>query len=685
MTTKVYACTAFTLIGLLAGCYLLASAQDDPTKKPASDPKDNKIDVPTAGRFYGNVRPVREGPSKVSLKTADGFERLVWTDLPSEADERSYPGLRFLRPVLALVEREPAFEAGLPPVIDRLRRNLDGSVDLRFRVLVTSPAFEKKCRDAVVAQEGPSLGGRKLTQDDITVERWPLLHCVVNVRDALNKEVLGVTQTDTLSATGDDFTITFRFSADEFLRVLDLIRSGDLDFVYSYTYANTQVQTGKVDLKGVKNAKLLANQKLQSKQEKDPIFQAEANEAVRHVLMSVERSVRATHKDLLPLLTQQGQSEALFQKLFADDGVINPAELKKGDERTAEMIAAYLKPQLEQVRESLGDEKMKMTIDQKNVGKEETVQAKGGLDVGFISFGGGMDEKTRTDLLKRLEEATGSKWEKETEIQKYRPHAIKKFRYQSGADQVVIDDTFTVFLQVGPEQGYLEDSPVPVTFTNKTANLDGPPRDAGPYQGVPVGAVLPYFGTTLPKGYRWCYGTDDEKDPENVFPRAAWVPKDLWGEPLPDMREQLIGGAKDEKQVGQIWKSGVVITPAQTVDGTKFTLPELKLKKVTGLDVKPKLTAKTPEEKKDPGEISVYGITPAFIPGDVTNYTGDNDFPIGGWPGGASYHVRHAVYRGYEGTETMKGEQVLPSQSLPLSEASTNPRHVMCRWIIRVE
>lgn len=80
------------------------------------------------------------------------------------------------------------------------------------------------------------------------------------------------------------------------------------------------------------------------------------------MIVSIERTTRASRVELLPVLNQPGQFEALFQKLFADDGAINLAELKKGqDDATAAMMAAYLKPHLEQVRESLGEDKKYVT------------------------------------------------------------------------------------------------------------------------------------------------------------------------------------------------------------------------------------------------------------------------------------------------------------------------------------
>jgi hypothetical protein len=685
---------AFASSCVPTGSLLVTSAQDNATKQPTDpDSGASKGDALKASLFHANVRPVRPGPSFVSIKTPDGFERRVWTDLPGEADEKTVPGLRFLRPLLALVERDTPIEKELPPVIDAIRRNKDGSVDVRFRVVVANQEFAKRGRDAVLAGERPLLASKHLTQDDIAIERWPLLHCVISIRDRWSKEVLGVSQTDNLVASGDNFDFTLRFSAGEFPRVLDLIRSGDLDFLYRYSYANATEYTGKVDLKGVKHALVTAMQKLRSEQmareDPAPIFQADANEAVRHVVVSVERTTRANHPELLPQLGQPAEFSALFQRLFAADGVIDMDKLKEGpDVATINMVAAYLKPHLEQIRESLGEDKKFVTITNDRDGTSITTtppvadaRVSAPIPVGPIVFTPSIgiskslgDPVTTTrEFIKQVEEATGTTWKKEEDSEKYRPHLIKKYRFQEGADQVLVDETNTTFLAIGKENGYLEDSPVLVTFTTKTANLSalsGTASDLGPYEGVPIGAVIPFFGSKLPKGYRWCDGIAENA--ENVFPgNADWVPTHLRGAPLPDMREYLIGGAKDENGVGRTYNAGELTVSGATIDGKNF---------------------KTPSDAGVGFTSEGYLIN--TIGGGALKARDDfgGDFPqlwsvatqragqTRGW-----HLVSLDAIQAVRGGTALTGQQMTPAQTISLNTARSNPRHVMCRWIIRVE
>jgi hypothetical protein len=592
-------------------------------------------------------------------------------------------GLRFSRMLGALAERETPVEKDLPRVIDGIRRNPDGSVWLRFRVMVTTPDFRKRCRDAVLAEERELLAEERLTQDDIRIEPWPLKHCVITAQDAFSKEIIAVSQTGTLTGTRQEFSFTMSYSPQELDKVLRLIRSGELEFVYTYSYVGASEHVGRVDLKGVKHAKLIASQKLRSEQVegKEPIFQAEANEAVRHLYVSVEITMRATHRDLIALLSQSN----LFHKLFTDDGQITLKDLKEGDEKTALQLAAYLKPHLEQIREAFGGEKSGITIHEDKVGEgtksESGVQAGIGLPLPLpiplsLSFGGGDSSSTTKtkEVIDRVEQVTGSKWAYDKATERWRPHSIKKCKFQSGADQVLIDEKTTVFLSVGAENRYLEDTPIPVTFTTKAAGVKsfvaGGSSGLGPYEGVPLGSGGPFFGAKPPKGFVFV-------EPPNRFPNADWVPVHLRGALMPDMRGQLLGGAPDEASVGLVKPGGKLVVQGTTIDGRNFSIP--------GKD----------RQSVRVGDGYLLSLNVIKNWGDTKQPEGTECGPIGqpkihnnvnGRPAWTTeWYPVPATNLTPAFDKSLAGTQEIPPQTLSLNSASTNPRHVMCRWIIRVE
>ena len=94
------------------------------------------------------------------------------------------------------------------------------------------------------------------------------------------------------------------------------------------------------------------------------------------------------------------------------------------------------------------------------------------------------------------------------------------------------------------------------------------------YSGVPLGAMIPYFGAgkEAPKGYVWADG-------QTSWPDEDWVPaklRDRSGEnkgKVPNMSEQLVGGAKDEAGVGGVFKDGQITVQQFKVGSSAFSVP----------------------------------------------------------------------------------------------------------------
>ncbi len=662
------AVTPLILLGLL----LVASGQENADRK-TFDAAMKKSDAASlaAVRDFDDVYPDAFSPAEVDIDLPNGGKRTIGIQKQNPSSLSKVKGRYFHAPLLQFVEPEKQHD-GYPAFVWDLDTDssADGTVALYFKMLTSTPDLRMRCRDAVLRDDREAALAGGATPDDVHVMRWPIKHAVIACKNTSTGELLAVAQTDNLRAEGDEFTFMMNFGPEELRKFKRFTASKRLVFVFSYCFKAVTTYGGSVDLKGVRNAKLVASQKLRSEQVegKEPIFQSEANEAIRHVYLSVQKTMRVTHKDLIPLLDQPN----LYQKLFADDGQITFKDLKAGDEQTALMLAAYLKPHLEQLRESYGGEKSDIKIHEDKLGEGNSSGsgAKAGLGLPLplpipisLSLGGELSNsstKTR-EVLDRIEEATGSKWAYDKATERFRPHSIKKLKFQSGADQVLIDETTTAFLSVGAENRYLEDTPIPITFTTKTVDV-GHRSDLGPYAGVPLGAVIPFFGSKLPKGYRWCKGTSE--DPKNVFPNADWVPQHLRGSPLPDMRGEILGGARLAQDVGQLWPG---YTLDFSVDGSHFTLPEGKK------------TTETIEGKTATGTIAAT---------DVMKWTRGWGIPYEfrcksrpkkdeSWAGMSIIDSLTSSYLIYSGSVT---------GSAPVSvKVDKVPRHVMCRWIIRIE
>ncbi len=464
------------------------------------------------------------------------------------------------------------------------------------------------------------------------------------------------------------------------MTVRDLANKGRLGFVYSYSYFGKGEDFGQIDLQAVKNLRTTLEQKLSSEQieNKAPIFQNQAFEAARYTALLIRQTRRGNNSNLLATVN----TPSLMQHLFAHDGEISLANLNKEDEKTKQ-IAAYLPPQIQNVRTAMKTEQATRKS------KEETdfdITKNGeagefGIGIGIkgiigLNFGvGSSSEHARgREVKNRLETATGTEWQCGKEETTLIPHKIRTYKFIKGSDQLFIQDQSSIFIAVDTNNFYYEDLVVDMSFTEKIIKDSSPIQaaDLSGFEGVPLGAVIPFFGAKPPKGFRLCNGNDPKDYPkgDNVFPHADWVPKHLVGMPLPDLREHLIGGAKDPKEVGLIFDKG-----ALNVDGGNFKVEVISEEKdarlthshcyVTDFDgnfVGKRIHVIT----KHGGGFDNFG-RPTFVIG-IDSFTAVLN------RGSAPKYTEKSPGR-VSGTQMLKFE----------NKRESLPAHLMCGWIIRIE
>jgi hypothetical protein len=157
-----------------------------------------------------------------------------------------------------------------------------------------------------------------------------------------------------------------------------------------------------------------------------------------------------------------------------------------------------------------------------------------------------------------------------------------------------------------------------------------------------LGTMKPWFSTKLPKGWVWADGKEK-------FPHADWVPKGLKGVAVPDMKQHLIGGAKDESGVGKTFRAG-------SIGGQKLT-PSVTLSSTPGF---------APPYPQFPTQ-DVYGMI---------GVEGEAAIRLMDFVG-----ARRTFTKIPQPTYSLSvQESTLPRTNL--DSADTNPRHVMCHWII---
>jgi len=180
---------------------------------------------------------------------------------------------------------------------------------------------------------------------------------------------------------------------------------------------------------------------------------------------------------------------------------------------------------------------------------------------------------------------------------------------------------------------------------------------------VPIGAMIPYLGTddTLPEGYVFADG-------KARWPESDWVPKHLRGERVPDMTRQLVGGAGKQSDVGLVFDKGRVPLPTMKVNAAKFEV-ETKQERLGKNGFVLQWT--------NPGGWHIEQPDPEKKPMPVLHIKMYKD----------GYWTTMQTHKAFSTAPTgkLKGEhEIKDLKSKPLNSPESNPRHVMCRWIIRV-
>jgi hypothetical protein len=175
-------------------------------------------------------------------------------------------------------------------------------------------------------------------------------------------------------------------------------------------------------------------------------------------------------------------------------------------------------------------------------------------------------------------------------------------------------------------------------------------------KAVPLGMMLPFFGKEIPEGFVLANG-------RSRWPEEAWVPDHLHGKEVPNMEEELLGGAADLAQVGTRRGDGTLTMPGHTVDGASFSVQTVE---------------RTVATREGEGFVFAYRKNkpnePASDGGAIGSF--NNVFGNGLW---VPYLTRYAAATGVVG-----GKQVIGDNTVTIGKAQSPP-YWKCRWIIRIK
>ncbi len=353
------------------------------------------------------------------------------------------------KPVLAF-KRNPNPINGLPNIIFSVdsEANTKGLIEVKFYVILSSDKFLNVCAQTV---------GKKLNLSKVLIRPWPIKQMVVQCYR--NNELLAELYTKSLAGMYHTIPFTLEFTQEKFQRFLRYF--DQLSFVFKYTYSNKREYALSTNLDSTEAIQLAINRTLSSQQKEShaPIFQKEERDLRQSISQSISRTSRIEHPDLLPLLNNMHANTML--NLLTRKKTIYIDDLTATDPVRISLVK-YLKPLLRKTLETEGVSRSKIRSTIISGGGNGSV----GLKLGPLSLGANGESK----IIKKIEDVTGTKWEKSTSNETYYPHTVKVSYLAGGYATKKFKFNYKNFLSVGTSNKYIETSPIPVFFTDDKLN-----------------------------------------------------------------------------------------------------------------------------------------------------------------------------------------------------------------------
>ena len=586
--------------------------------------------------------PVADSHANVDIYDKNGQKVRTISIHRENPDPRNPVGRYYHRPILARMQN-PVPQEGFPDFVFDVdtESNLDGLIELEFRVLLSSKEFrDGPARDAVAAPSGDL---KYVTQeiqsrgsdaekvrppiDLVQVQPWPIEEMIVQCVREGSSEVLSTQRFGPLGHRPEVARFRMGFAPAVLLRFVSLASRGQIAFRFYYTYTGVKASTARMTLSGAKNIWLAAKEELSSQQlsaepnEQAPIFQDHKNKVERRVRMRIVSAVYAEHSDLVPML--DAMTPQIMARLFQTEGSLSFEDLRTRYPAAQQQLSAYLMPLLEQLLEE--DEVSDIEVLRDSNTRTSLKELGGGLGFSFkgISIGFTGSGKSIQKKLKELEKTHGVLSRRSKSSQRFEIHQIRVFGLSSGWNQVELEQDSSVFLRIGEENRYLPESPVPQHYSESLVQdwlkREQPSSEVPSYTGIHLGMMLPYFGSGKepPQGYVWADG-------KTSWPDKDWVPKHLRGQAVPNMNGIMIGGTSTEEAVGTLHEQGKLVLEEQQLpaDGLRVeNQPSLSKVKVLNLEgsqgmlertrIVPLLVIKRTKENSK-------GVPPPSIAGTIT-------------------------------------------------------------------
>jgi len=501
------------------------------------------------------------------------------------------------------------------------RRVIGSAGYFTFRIVLSSQQLRERSKREVLNDPTERIFLANTPLENIHIFRWPVYSLFVKAVNRTTDYEYGSGRLDAVDQLPD--------SVDIIVRVQDVplfehdLSAGEVKFIFSGLADAVIEKVAFVSVKNAESIEQTVTRALTSDQLKGaPLFQWEADRVTQQIRSQVRVVMATTDPTLLANL-----EAAVPQRIFERPSVIDFDKL--GNERAK--VDSYLKALVDTQKTTAESTNTKTTTQDKNLGLKLV------SEVLPIS----VDDKNR------IEEVAKISLIREGTTNNYVPHTIATYHLAKGWQQAMQEYVKDVYVRASTVDLPIQLGVANSDFTTEkiAAYLDRGEFDSSAV-AIPLGTMLCYLGagTEPPRGFAWANGL-------STWDAAPWVPEHLRGKRVPDMSEMLVGGANVVERVGVPFDSGLLKVPS--------TLREESV------------------------DVEVSGLSNAWILTFKSNrplFNPVHQVPSHGLGGPLVGEFREIGAVKYTARRYNEGDRVVR-----LNDPSTNPRHVPCRWIIRMK
>lgn len=453
------------------------------------------------------------------------------------------------------IEREQADpDPDLPPIVRDLHFSRTGRVFLKFKMQYSTPELLKKAREEFYIQMPQKVAEWRTSNYNVQEARWPLKHVYWRCVDSDDNSLWGEGETDSLDGAGAIFDFSVGVDPQLLTRFLERIADKKVKFIPRFSYQGRSTVLGSVQSEAELDFSKVTENLLTSEQINGtkPITQQQANDAVTKLTAAIKRSIVLEDASLMPLL--KAEDQRLLEHFFTVD--TKDFEVNALEPDLQLQLFEYFKPLMISTAKRKMDQKLKTELEEELHEKTAQIERarrelskfthnkQDSLSGGYgpFNFGGTHGstfdkalEKSRAtqdgsfdSAHKAIERQVGVTFEQVTNTDEFKPHKIHFYRANKSAAKIKLKELVNVALVLGQDSGYLEGSPVYVSYTVgefEKRNLVGVPRGN---DGFKVGDVKLTLSTVVERG--WVVVC-----PKHNYPHHPNIPPDLRGKPMPDV------------------------------------------------------------------------------------------------------------------------------------------------------